>query len=60
MKSDNTFSFFKLPKDPNRGKVWLAKQKRTNLPKDGNLHVCHQHFEEKISKRFESKLYFLY
>ena len=45
-RSDNTFSFFKLPKDPNRRKVWIAKSKRANLPKDENLHVCHEHFEE--------------
>ena len=45
-RSDNTFSFFKLPKDPNRRKVWIAKLKRANSPKDENLHVCHEHFEE--------------
>ena len=50
-KSDSTFSFFKLPKDPNRVKVWLAKLKRANLPKDGNLHVCHEYFEENCFQR---------
>ena len=45
-KSDNTFSFFKIPKDPNRRKVCIAKLKRANLSKDENLHVHHEHFEE--------------
>ena len=30
-KSDNTFNFFKLLKDPSRRKVWIAKLKRDNL-----------------------------
>ena len=50
-KSINTFSFFKLPKDPNRRNVWIAKLKRAHLPKDENLNVCHEHFEEKCFQR---------
>ena len=60
-KSDNTFSFFKLPKDPNRRKVWIAKLKRANLPKDiYRIYIPVVNILKKtILKGFESKLYFL-
>ena len=50
-KSDNTLSFLKLSKDPNRRKVWIAKLKRANLPKDENLHVSQEYFEENCFQR---------
>ena len=50
-KSDNTFCFFKLPKSPNRRKVQVANLKRAILPKDENLRVCHEHFEENCFQR---------
>ena len=50
-KSDNTFSFFKLPKDSNRGKGWIATIKKSYLPKDKNLQVCHEHFQENCFQR---------
>ena len=50
-KSDNPFSFFKLPKDANRRKVWIAKLKRANLPKDEHLRFCHGHFKKNFFQR---------
>ena len=50
-KIDNTFSFFKLLKDPRRRKKLIAKLKRANLLKDKNLHVCRKHFEENCFQR---------
>ena len=50
-KNDNTFSSFKFLKCPYRRKLWIAKLKIDNLPKDKNLHFCHGHFEENCFQR---------
>lgn len=36
-KKDENISFFKLPKDSRR-KIWIAKLKRENLPRDEHVH----------------------
>ena len=50
-KNDESISFFKLPKDPERKKLWISKLKRENLPKEENIYVCHFHFDSSCSKR---------
>ena len=57
-KNDENISFFKLPKDI-RKKIWIAKLKRQNLPKDENVYVCHLHFEEACFKRDLKVLFIL-
>ena len=39
-------SLFRLPKDEKLKKIWITKLKRTNLPTEKNIRVCHLHFEE--------------
>ena len=36
-KNDESISFFKLPKDPERKKLWISKLKSENLPKEENV-----------------------
>ncbi len=40
-------SFFRLPKDPSRRKVWIQQLKLVNPPKDSdNVRICSEHFSE--------------
>ena len=50
-RKDESISFFKLPKDPERKKLWISKLKRENLPKEENIYVCHFHFDATYFKR---------
>ena len=57
-------SIFRLPRDKLLRKEWLRKLKRTNLPADDNIRICHLHFTEdcferdlKVSFNFYLKLY---
>ena len=49
--NDESISFFKLPKDPERKKLWISKLKRENLAKEENIDVCHFHFDSSYCKR---------
>ena len=44
-------SFFKLPRDQKLRKQWISKIKRTSLPKEENIRVCHKHFDDECFKR---------
>ena len=46
-------SIFRLPKDEKLKKKRITKLKRSNLPAEKNIRVCHLHFEE---SGFESDL----
>ena len=37
-------SIFRLPRDKLLRKEWLHKLKRTNLPAEDNISICHLHF----------------
>ena len=37
--NDESISFFKLPKNPERKKSWISKLKSENLPKEENIYV---------------------
>ena len=50
-ESDDRLSFFKLPRDPNRKKIWISKLKRKHLMKEGNLFVYHHHFKDSCFQR---------
>ena len=50
-KNDESISFFKLPKDPERKKLEISKLKCENLPKEENIYVCHFHFDSSCFKR---------
>ena len=50
-QNDDRLSFFKLPRDPNRKKIWISKLKRKHLPKEENVFVCHHHFEDSCFQR---------
>ena len=50
-KDDESISFFKLPKDPERKKLWISKVKCENLLKEENIFVCHFHFDSSCFKR---------
>ena len=50
-KNDESINFFKLPKDPERKKLWISKLKREKLPEEENIYVCHFHFDSSCFKR---------
>jgi hypothetical protein len=50
-KSNKKISFYQLPRDKSLKKVWLAKIKRANLPREENIKVCNLHFEESCFER---------
>ena len=65
-KKMTSIKFFKLPKDPERKKLWISKVKRENLPKEENMYVCHFHFDSnwiirdfRVSSIFQP-LYFMH
>ena len=59
-RNDEKISFFKLPKDINLKKIWIAKLKRENLPREENIYVCHFHFEEECFQRDLKVKYFFF
>lgn len=44
-------SFFSLPRDEDLKKKWITNVKRKILPKEENIRICHEHFEESCFKR---------
>lgn len=49
--NDNGISFYKLPRDHKLKKIWITKIKRTNLPKEENIRICHLHFADECFER---------
>ena len=49
--NDESTSFSKASKDPERKKLWISKLKRENLPKEENIYVCFFHFDNSYFKR---------
>ena len=50
-KKNESISFYKLPKENARRKLWISKLNRENLPKDENIFICHMHFEDHCFER---------
>ena len=53
-------SIFRLPRDKLLRKEWLHKLKRTNLPAEDNIRICHLHFTEDCFERDLKVLFNIY